>query len=111
MAISLLTSKIRRLTRLHFFSGLTTLSNEAKARVRADFGMEDQTDRITIPTRHAFMWILKKKWFIDTRSLEEIEASRQQQKDSETKPRYFKFRLTNRDTANYYDNLVKEALG
>lgn len=86
-----------------------TLSDEAKTRVRTDFGMEDRTDRITIPTRHAFMWILKKKWFIDSRSLEEIEESYQKQKDSVTKPRYFKFRLTNRDTANYYDNLVKEA--
>jgi hypothetical protein len=89
-----------------------TLTDDAKARVRTDFGMEDQTDRITIPTRHAFMWILKKKWFIDDRSLVEIEESRlQQKKDPKVKPRYFKFRLTNHDTANYYDNLVKESQG
>lgn len=89
-----------------------TLTDDAKERVRTDFGIEDQTDRITIPTRHAFMWILKKKWFIDDRSLEEIEESSQQQKkDPKVKPCYFKFRLTNRDTTNYYDNLIKESQG
>ncbi|MUL16868.1 WYL domain-containing protein [Aliivibrio fischeri] len=88
-----------------------SLSEDEKKRVRTDFGLEENTDRITIPTRHAFMWILEKKWFIDKRPLEEITSINQQEETTEqpTNKCFFKFRLTNRDTAHYYDTLVKES--
>ncbi|MCG9607970.1 WYL domain-containing protein [Vibrio chagasii] len=87
------------------------LNDKEKSRARTDFGLEENTDRITIPTRHAFMWILERKWFIDKRTLEEINLEGQQEGTS-VQPKnkcFFKFRLTNRDTAQYYDTLVKES--
>lgn len=54
------------------------------------------------------MWILEKKWFIDKRTLEEISSEEQEETSVQTQSkRFFKFRLTNRDTARYYDKLVK----
>ncbi|WP_135459105.1 WYL domain-containing protein [Vibrio echinoideorum] len=88
-----------------------SLNVKEKSRVRTDFGLEETTDRITIPTRHAFMWILEKKWFIDKRTLDEINLESQQEETS-VQPKnkcFFKFRLTNRDTAQYYDTLVKSS--
>lgn len=64
-----------------------TLSDDQKNRVRTDFGMNEDTDEITISVRSAYLWILEKKWFID----------RAPQNSDADKQRFYKFKLINSD--------------
>jgi len=64
-----------------------TLNDAQKNRVRTDFGMNQDTDEITISVRSAYLWILEKKWFID----------RTPQNSDTDKQRFYKFKLINSD--------------
>ncbi|ANS84900.1 hypothetical protein VSVS12_01133 [Vibrio scophthalmi] len=82
------------------------LSEKDKTSVRTDFGMGDEDEKITIPTRETFIWILKKKWYIDTRSLDEIDEDNKKALETNCKKPFYKFRLNNLDTLNYYSSLI-----
>ncbi|HGF7375837.1 TPA: WYL domain-containing protein [Vibrio cholerae] len=82
------------------------LDEKEKNKVRTDFGMGDDDERITIPTRETFIWILTKKWFIDTRPLEKIEAENKIADKTNCRKRFYNFRLTNLDTVQYYRDVV-----
>ena len=67
-----------------------SLSEENKAQVRRDFGIPQGQDELFTSEREAFIWITKKKWYIDDRNKEQIESDNKQ-----GLKRFYKFELTN----------------
>jgi hypothetical protein len=67
-----------------------SLSGKDCARIRTDFGMNE--NELYITERAAFRWIVEKKWFIDCRTDEQIKDDTKKGKQP-----FFKFRLSNLD--------------
>ncbi|NOH73341.1 transcriptional regulator [Vibrio pectenicida] len=58
-----------------------------KRRIRIDFGIPDNKDTLTTSVRCAFLWIMEREWFIDSKNDEE---------NSDTKrSKFFQFELLN----------------
>ncbi|EGR3375596.1 transcriptional regulator [Vibrio parahaemolyticus] len=85
------------------------LDEKEKSKVRTNFGMGDNEERTIIPTRQTFIWILTKKWFIDTRPLEQIERENNVANETGCRKRYYNFRLTNLETIRYYQKLIEDS--
>lgn len=60
---------------------------DQKRRIRTDFGIPEGKDDLTTSVRCAFLWIMEKEWFIDSRNNE-------QKLDTKTS-RFYKFELLN----------------
>jgi hypothetical protein len=69
-----------------------SLSEENKAQIRRDFGIPQEQDELFTSEREAFIWITKKKWYIDDRNQKQIELD-----NKEGLKRFYKFKLTNHE--------------
>lgn len=65
-----------------------SLSQSKREEIRVDFGMKKIDDELVVFKRAAFLWILKHKWFIDTRDTEEAQT--------DSCEFFYKFKLTNK---------------
>jgi predicted DNA-binding transcriptional regulator YafY len=68
----------------------SSLSEDSKSQIKRDFGIPQEKDELYTSEREAFLWITKKKWYIDDRNLEQIELEYK----SGIK-RFYKFQLMN----------------
>lgn len=80
-------------------------TDKEREEIRIDFGLSSGVDQLIILKRAAFLWILKNKWHIDTRTKEqELEEKKQFEELSNTyksnlitQKKYYKFKLCNHD--------------
>ncbi|CAM2844737.1 WYL domain-containing protein [Vibrio mytili] len=74
-------------------------NEKEREEIRIDFGLSSGTDQLFVLKRAAFLWILKNKWNIDTRSPEQIkeENKRLEKANMAGSKKYYKFRLCNLD--------------
>lgn len=63
-------------------------TKEETNRIRTDFGIEADSNELTISTRAALLWIIEKKWFIDK------TINKEKNQDEKSK-KYYKFELIN----------------
>jgi len=78
-----------------------SLNEVQKSQTRRDFGISQDQDELFCSEREAFLWITKKKWFVDDRTAEQ----RQIDDDKEVK-RFYKFQLMNGDMIEQLKNSV-----
>ncbi|MBD1570008.1 WYL domain-containing protein [Aliivibrio sp. S10_S31] len=64
--------------------------------IRIDFGIEDGSDELLILKKPAYLWILKNKWHIDTRPLQDVNNDH----CSQTNKKYYRFRVDNLSMVN-----------
>lgn len=71
---------------------------ESKERdaIRKDFGIENGSDELFILKKPAYFWILKNKWHIDTRPLQDIDNENCPKADK----KYYRFRINNLSMVN-----------
>lgn len=75
----------------------------SKRRIRLDFGMPEHAEEISLVIRHAYLWILEKKWFIDNR--DPMTKAMHQKKQYQP---FFKFELLNREMLLLLEQEIKQ---
>ncbi|EMC2463214.1 WYL domain-containing protein [Vibrio alginolyticus] len=72
------------------------IEKKERAAIRKDFGIEERSDELLILKKPAYFWILKNKWHIDTRPIQDINN----ENCSQTDKKYYRFRLNNLSMVN-----------
>jgi len=68
------------------------LNDEDKSKIKIDFGISNDKDELVLTVREPFLWIIKKKWYVDDRT-EETKNT-----DKENKVfKYYKFEISNKE--------------
>ncbi|HIF9100103.1 TPA: WYL domain-containing protein [Photobacterium damselae] len=70
--------------------------NHEAEEIRIDFGIDPNSNYLLLMKRAAYFWILKRKWHIDTRTIDEITLANEEYAETKLRKQYFKFRLANR---------------